>query len=104
MTCEHEIYSRYLGAERDSDGVEWLIVGCKTCSATMKFPALAKIALKYEAMRADYAAGLSCTQIAEKYGYKSRGFVVNLFERLGVKMRDRTEARLMAMGYRGEAA
>lgn len=89
MTCTHEIYSRYLGSETDSNGVEWCVVGCKTCDAVMRFPAQAKIAFKYESMRDDYEAGMSATEIAGKYGYRSRGNVVNILDRLGVVMRPR---------------
>jgi hypothetical protein len=63
----------------------------------MKFPARARLARKYAEVRADYAGGMSATEIAAKHGYKSRGYVVALLNRLGVKMRDRTTARLMAM-------
>ncbi len=89
MNCTHEIYSRYIGCETDSDGVEWCIVGCRSCEATMRFPAQARLARKYAEIRADYQSGMSATEITEKYGYASRGSVVNLLNQLGVDMRPR---------------
>lgn len=52
MTCPHEIYSRYLGSETDADGVEWCIVGCRECDATIRFPADARLARLREAAAA----------------------------------------------------
>jgi len=89
MKCTHEIYSRYIGCETDRYGVEWCIVGCRECDATMRFPALAHVARKYSEIRADYERGMSATEIAKKHGYKSRGMVVNLLGRMEVKMRPR---------------